>query len=393
MTHEQVAEATDAAIAAATAHLLKRRQPIARPGERREGRPLQRITVERNDQTVRGERAEDAQRLFCSYEETWRAEHQGQKVLDLSAVQRPGRRHPSLITEMIVGFMDDSPLDLLEAALAILGEVVVLEEVAGPSSHTAIVATGLDDARVGTAVGRYLVGVIGGAIQHDARLSAALLPSGDVGRADVRAAVENAIGTDNLFVTDAEIKFRDRERNAWIGEGVAHALLVVRSRVETCCLAGPVRAISKPHDLPSMPGLDAVAVYEVSGDPFVAIGESKATRERGLDEMRKAAHMFAKIDQARYGSALRSELGTLRQVLPPTLKDRVTDSLWRDAPCYVPVIVHGDAFDHGAERTWLASLSPPADRVRVLVIALPEFHGFFDAVADAMRAAVEEIVV
>ncbi len=289
--------------------------------------------------------------------------------------------------------MAASPLELLEVALDVLGETAQLQVVQGPTSHTAILVTQLDDAGVTTAIGRYLVGVIGGAVQHDARLSEALLPTGDVGREDVRAAVEAAVGATNTFQTVAEIRFRDRVRNAWIGEGVAHALIVVRSRVETCCLVGQVCAVSKPHDLPSMPGLDAVAIYSVNGDPFVAIGESKATRERGLDELRKAAGMFTKIDAATYGSALRAELGTLRQVLPVDLKDKVTDALWREAACYVPVIVHGEAFDHLADREWLASLSPPADRRRVLVIALPDFHGFFDAVADAMRTAVEEVVV
>jgi hypothetical protein len=289
--------------------------------------------------------------------------------------------------------MATPPIQLLEEALDILGKTVNFEVLDGPSSHTPIVVTALDDAAVTTAVGRYLVGVIGGAVQHDARLSAALLPTGDAGRDDVRAGVEAAVGTTNVFRTLQERYFRDRIRNAWIAEGVAHALLVVRSRVETLCLAGQVCAISKPHDLPSMPGLDAVAVYAVDGDPFVAIGESKATRQRGLQELRKAAGMFAKIDAATYGSALRSELGTLRQVLSQDLKDKVTDALWREAACYLPVIVHGDAFDHVADRTWLASLRPPADRRRLLVISLADFHGFFDAVADAMRAAVEEVVV
>jgi len=293
----------------------------------------------------------------------------------------------------MVSRMATSPLELLDAALNVLGDSVHLEEADGPTSHTPIIVTGLDGAAVTTAFGRYLVGVIGGAVQHDGRLTAALLPTGQVGREDVRAAVEAAVGSTNVFGTLDEIRFRDRVRNAWMGEGVAHALLLVRSRVETCCLAGQVQAISKPHDLPSMPGLDAVAVYAIDGEPFVAIGESKATKQRGLAELRKAAAMFAKIDAAIYGSALRSELGTLRYVLPPDLKDKVTDALWREAACYVPVIVHGDAFDHLADRAWLASLSPPADRRRLLVIALSDFYGFFDAVADAMRAAVDEVVV
>lgn len=286
-----------------------------------------------------------------------------------------------------------TPLEILDDALTVLGEEVVLAESEGPSSHTAIVVTGLDAASVTTAFGRYLVGVIAGAVQNDARLSAALLPAGQAGRDDVQKAVVNAVGSTNRFVTQDEIRFRDRIRNAWIAEGVAHALLLVRSRVETRCVAGQVQAISKPHDIPSVPGLDAVAVYVVDDDLFVAIGESKATKTYALNELRNAAGMFAKIDGSEHGPELRSELGTLRQVLAPELKDKVTDALWREAACYLPVIVHGDPFDYLSDRDWLASLRPPADRRRLLVIALPDFHGVFDAIADAMRVAVDEVVV
>jgi len=80
--------------------------------------------------------------------------------------------------------MAESPLELLEEALNILGDDVHLDEANGPSSHTAILVTQLGDAAVTSAIGRYLVGVIGGAVQHDARLSEALLPTGGVGRED-----------------------------------------------------------------------------------------------------------------------------------------------------------------------------------------------------------------
>lgn len=195
-----------------------------------------------------------------------------------------------------------NPLEILEKSLDAVASNVHLAEAAGPSSHTVVVVSGLDAAVVTTAFGRYLVGVLAGAVEHDARLSAALLPTGPAGKSDVGAAVKAVVGATNAFTTQSEIKFRDTARNAWIGEGVAHALLVVRSRVETCCLAGPVQAISKPHDLPSMPGLDAVAIYAINGEPFVAIGESKATEAHGLDELRNAAGAFAKVDAAVYGA-------------------------------------------------------------------------------------------
>lgn len=289
--------------------------------------------------------------------------------------------------------MPESPIELLESGITTLGTVVRLEESDGGATHTAIVASGLDDRRVTTALGRYLVGVIGGAVQHDARLSAALLPEGIDGREEVQRAVVAAVGETNTFITLAELRFRDRVRNPWIAEGLAHALLVVRSRIATACVAGPVRAVSKPHSIPSTPGLDAVAIYELDDQPFVAIGECKATRRRAVEELRKAAGMFSKIDQAVYGPELRSELGTLRDVLSDPLKDKVTNALWQDSACYVPAIVHGEGFDYLADRSWLSTLNPPTERRRVLVLEISAFYAFFDAVADAMRAAVNEVIV
>ena len=53
--------------------------------------------------------------------------------------------------------MAESPLELLEEALDVLGDSVDLEEANGPTSHTAILVTQLDDGAVTTALGRYLV--------------------------------------------------------------------------------------------------------------------------------------------------------------------------------------------------------------------------------------------
>lgn len=69
-----------------------------------------------------------------------------------------------------------TPLDIIEDAVAVLCARVRLVEAPGPSSHTAVVADGLDSPEVAEALGRYLLGVIAGAVQMDATLSAALLP-------------------------------------------------------------------------------------------------------------------------------------------------------------------------------------------------------------------------
>ncbi|MGI8622992.1 MAG: hypothetical protein ACR2NB_05785 [Solirubrobacteraceae bacterium] len=237
--------------------------------------------------------------------------------------------------------------------------------------------------------------MIAGAVQIDATLSSVLLPEGADGRAELAAQVLKAVGPTNSFATLKEIYFRDRDRvrNAWIGEGLGHAMLIARSRQETHCLRGRVAALSTLHTEPSESGLDAVAIYTVAEEPFVAIGETKSTRARAVDELRKAAGLFAGVDDAQYGPHLRSHLVALRRAVPDAVGDRVTGALLRDAACYLPVIVHGEAFGHLEDRAWLASLRPPRDRRRLLVLRLEDFHGFFDRVADTMRVESHLVVL
>jgi hypothetical protein len=174
---------------------------------------------------------------------------------------------------------------------------------------------------------------------------------------------------------------------------VVHALLVVRARTETCCLEGPVRALTPPHELPTQQGFDAVAIYADGVLPVVAIGESKASRDGGRTQLGEAAKIFAQVDDGGYGPHLRSALLSLRRVLPPELKSQVSDALWREHRCYLPVILHEAPFDPVANRKALGRLVPPVERRRLLALQLKDFHGFFDAIADAMRAAVPEVVV
>lgn len=290
-------------------------------------------------------------------------------------------------------YMPSSPLQIIDDALNELADLVTLSEELGPTSHTAVVAEGLDDPAAPAALGRYLLGVLAGAVQLDARLSAKYMLSGVSGHEEIVAAIRRVVGESNVFETDAGKAFRDRTRNAWIGEGLAHALLVVRNRLATACLTGRVAAISRPHVIPSETGLDAVAIYEVDGEPFLAIGESKATRENAVTELRKAARFFAKVDGREYNQYLRSALIALDPVLPAHLAPKVSDAIWNDAVCYLPVIVHGTVFDHLKDRDWLASLRPPSDRRRLLVLRIADFNAFFDIVADTMRGEAASVVL
>jgi V8-like Glu-specific endopeptidase len=281
---------------------------------------------------------------------------------------------------------------LVDEALDEIARCVTLREIPGASTHTAIVADGLEQSNVSVALGRYLVGALAGIVGEDARLSAVMLEEGPDARAELGAAITRLIGDTNFFETDRAEHFRDTRRNAWIAEGVAHALLVVRARTGTAFLVGPVHALKAQHSIPSQQGLDMVAIYSDNSAAVVAIGESKASRNSGSDQLTEATGMFKKIDEGEYGVELRAELSSLRKVLSDDLAIQVTGALWRKSRCYLPVIVHEAPFELTGRRPTLGALEPPVERLRLLALRLADFHAFFDAVADAMRAALAEVV-
>lgn len=292
-----------------------------------------------------------------------------------------------------VSAMGASPLDLVDDALTVIAKSVTLREVPDAATHTAIVADGLEQPKVAIALGRYLVGALAGIVGEDARLSEALLEQGIDARHELSEAITRLVGNSNEFDTPQAEKFRDTCRNAWIAEGVGHALLVVRARADTEFLVGPVHALKAQHNIPSQPGLDLVAIYSDGPSLVVAIGESKASREGGSAQLTEAAGMFKEIDEGKYGVELRSEIGSLRNVLSDDLASRIAGGIWRDSRCYLPLIVHETPFSPTASRSTLGSLAPPRERRRLIALRLAQFHCFFNAVADAMRMAVAEVII
>lgn len=121
-----------------------------------------------------------------------------------------------------------SVIDLLTAAVEDLEKCVVFHPGVATSSHTVVSVTGVDSAQVPLALGRYLVGALSGAVQLDAQLSQDMLAEGVDRREEINRTVQSLIGSHNLFVAREERRFRDTRRNAWIGEGVAHALLALK---------------------------------------------------------------------------------------------------------------------------------------------------------------------
>lgn len=213
-------------------------------------------------------------------------------------------------------------------------------------------------------------------------------------RADeLNRTVVDLIGQGNEFISDEQKQFRDTRRNAWIGEGVGHAMLAVTARRETSCVDGRVCTLSAVHPSPTRQGLDAVNTYVRNGILAIGISESKTTHSEGSGLLGDAAKLFTLVDEGVYGPDLRNELAAFRRALPQDLAAQVSDALWTTNRCYLPTIVHQEEFNHLNHRPSLAKLIPPIERRRVIIVRFQEFHKFFDNVADAMRTAVGEIVI
>lgn len=284
------------------------------------------------------------------------------------------------------------PMVLLEQALRDLDAAISFSADARAPSHTVVIVHGMEDPRVPVALGRYLVGALAGAVDIDASLCEDLLAHGADRRAELVSTVENIIGKTNAFDTAEAQLFRDTRRNAWIGEGVGHALLMLAARHETSFVKGRLRTLSEVHPSPTRQGLDSVSTYVSEGALVVAIGESKATCSHGSEQLTEAAELFEQVDEGVYGPDLRARLAAFRHFLPNELAAQVSDALWSQNGCYLPMLVHQDEFNVMRRRPKLAGLAPPVERRRVIVSRLTDFHAFFDAVADAMRAAVPEVV-
>ncbi|MEV5188052.1 hypothetical protein [Streptomyces werraensis] len=295
------------------------------------------------------------------------------------------------VTSAMVG--PRSPLALIDKALALLAAEVDLREDPGAPTHTVIIASGLEASGVAKSLGLYLVGALAGAIQQDASLCDAMLPIGPEGQREVEQAVHRLVGMNNQFMTSSEISFRDTKRNAWIAEGVMHALLMIRARSASDMLDGPVHALADLHTIPTQQGLDALAIYTDASGPVVAIGESKASRDDGSGQLTEAATIFRDIDRMKYGPELRAKLGALRRVINPDLAEKVSNALWLEHRCYFPMVVHETHFDLKAKRVVYGRLLPSIDRRRVIGVRLQNFQKFFDDISDAMRDAVAEVVI
>jgi hypothetical protein len=284
------------------------------------------------------------------------------------------------------------PVDVIRQALAVLERRLTLHEIAGPTTHVALVADELEHAEVSAALGRFIVGVVAGAVDEDTKLSEELLARAPDSRAEVREHILGLIGNDNAFPNEQAVRFRDHVRNPWLAEGIAHALLVLRGQHETLCLEGGVKALKQPHPSPQRQGLDLIGIYEANELPSIAVGEAKASRRYGARQLNDAAAFFKTIDEGYRGVEIRSEVQALKHVLSEELRAGIADGFWRERCSYLPVVVYSEPMGELDDHAALGALRPPVTSRRLVALRVEDFHAFFDAVADGTREAFEEVV-
>lgn len=135
-----------------------------------------------------------------------------------------------------------------------------------------------------------------------------------------------------------------------------------------------------------------MALFLSGGELMIAVGESKASRENGSGALTESAKIFRSIDEGEHMLHLRQELSALSESLPHDLAAGVSRAVL-DRRCYVPSIVHEAEFNALTDRDVFGRLHPPLNQRRVLVMKLGDFHRFFNDVADAVRAAIPEVVI
>jgi hypothetical protein len=287
----------------------------------------------------------------------------------------------------------DLNLEPIRTALESIAQQVDIHPSGNPQSHLALRVRGLETQELVEALGIYLVGCLAGAVKVDATLAGRFLGAGfDVER-DLRRRVRQRIGADNDWSTAARRDWRDRRRNPWIAEGIAHALLMVAGSAATSCVDGTIRALKPLHPQVTQQGLDLIGVYAGDDEAFwLAVGECKASKNRGSRELTNATGFYEKLESGARDSELVADLLVLEAALPDRALDEIGETLWDGRRTYLPLVAYENGFNAGSERPGLARLAAPREQRRVLLVQLSNFYAFFDDVASAARASVGALI-
>jgi hypothetical protein len=257
-----------------------------------------------------------------------------------------------------------------------------------PASHGVIHISGIEADQAVSNLGIYLVGIIASVVAVDLSVSERYLGAGPDYAEELRRDVERVIGATNQL-TDG---FRNTRRNPWVAECLAHLLLMITGQGPGVCVPGRVWAATVPHDKVSKQGLDLLAVYDDDGRPSLCIGESKASALNAAHHLNASIRLFREVDARERDYEIRvMMINSLDSHIPTDVRDQVPGMFWRDRRLYMSVIGFlGDSgFDASTDRPGtFGTLLVTVEHRKCVSLALQDFHGFFDAVADKMREAI-----
>jgi hypothetical protein len=284
-------------------------------------------------------------------------------------------------------------LESLQTALELVAERIDIQPSGNPASHISLRVTGVETPDVVRALGTYLVGCLAGAVKVDATLAARFLGSSfDVER-ELRRRVHRRIGADNDWSTETRRDWRDRRRNPWVAEAIAHALLMVAGSAQGSCVAGTIQALKPLHAQVTQQGLDLVGIYEDDEAAlWLAVGECKATKSRASQELTNATGFYRELESGARDGDLVADLLMLEAALADEALDEIGEALWEGRRTYLPLVAYEESFDVTGRRPGLARLAAPREHRRVLLVQLSNFHAFFDDVADAARGSVGALI-
>jgi hypothetical protein len=290
----------------------------------------------------------------------------------------------------------DTRTEAIEEALAVLRDQLEVEEhQPSPASHVVVRVAGAEAAECVDAFGTYLTGLVANVLSVDLRLADTLLGAHEDATQQLISDISKLVGESNV-VNDAGAAgtitsdFREDYRNPWIAEGIAHLVVCLPEQVPGPCIPGRVHVLTLPHHKSSQQGLDAVAVYD-EGDLLAAsIGEAKASEQHPSARLSEAISLFKEIDAGSREHEIRSVMNMLAGYLPEDVRLRLIPSFWRDRRLYLPTIGYSSEAPFAPAQNrpeTFGLLEPSRERRRLVILPLEDYHGFFDGVADAMRAA------
>lgn len=261
-----------------------------------------------------------------------------------------------------------------------------------PRSHESVILAGLCNEQSIGNLGVVLVGFLAQAVSLDLEIQRSL---GVAQRAQaglwLRKAVYRVVGEDNDS-TNPLNPDHVTERNPWIAEGIVHVLALLEKRNALGALPSGIVAHSPPPVSVKNPGIDMLSLHldQASGMLRMCVVETKASENDAERQAGKAIRFLASVDNGGHELELRFFLSGISGHLDSDILAQVPEMVLKESLYLSPAVAHWrhSAFDSSRDRR-LVEITDPVGRVRLLAIPICPWSGFFDSVADAMRAAID----